>query len=191
MTTPIVVTPEVVKSTKNEYEYRSLLLDALNVEHTVSDVKDTETYRAKLLTGLSQEYTQDDIKQTDLFRDKVVTGLTDLASGGGGDVATATVTFNMTNYATDYMGDVSVVSKNHKKGAFYHPTIGITDYFSINSESASALVILDPDDYCYLEFGNGSETSVTGDARINNGQIIVTGDCTVNFTGIDFGGGES
>lgn len=147
--------------------------------------------------GINDKWTDDDVANVievaseDGTVGSVKVNGVEYGGGGGGDVATATVTFNMTNYATDYMGDVSVVSKNNKKGAFYHPTDGITDYFSIYSESASALVILDPYDKCYLEFGDGSETSVTGDATINKGQIIVEGDCTVNFTGIDGGGGDS
>lgn len=75
---------------RNEFEFRSGLLDALGVEHSEADAKNEERWRAKMLDGLEVEYNQNDVNQFDLFRAKLVEGVEAKAEGGGGITPTGT-----------------------------------------------------------------------------------------------------
>lgn len=79
---------------RNEFEFRSGLLDALGVEHTEADAKNEERWRSKMLDGLGVEYNQNDVNQFDLFRAKLLEGVESMSEGGGGssDFSTAEVT---------------------------------------------------------------------------------------------------
>lgn len=77
----------------NKYDYRSGLLDSLNVQHNASDVRNEDEYRKKVLNGLGVEFTDDDINQKSRYRAKVVEGLASSGGGGGSsDFSTAEVT---------------------------------------------------------------------------------------------------
>lgn len=69
---------------RNEFEFKSGLLDALGVEHTEADAKVEERWRAKMLDGLGVEYNQNDVNQFDLFRAKLLEGIEGYSGGGGG-----------------------------------------------------------------------------------------------------------
>lgn len=84
---------------RNEFEFKSGLLDALGVEHTEADAKVEERWRAKMLDGLGVEYNQNDVNQFDLFRAKLLEGVEGYSGGGGG-----------TSYTTLFEGSVTTTT---------------------------------------------------------------------------------
>lgn len=88
----------MAKSTRNEFEFMSMVLDALGVEYEEADIKQRERWRGKVLDGWGVDYVVDDLKQFARWRKKCLEGLAK-NSGGGGDFTTAQVT--ITNNSTD------------------------------------------------------------------------------------------
>ena len=112
---------------RNEYEFRSGLLDALGVEHTEADAKNEERWRAKMLDGLEVEYNQNDVNQFDLFRAKLVEGVEAKAEGEGGVTNTKKV---VTGTLADPFGDIDVADLCSKL-----QTMDATAYLSVNASS--------------------------------------------------------
>lgn len=167
----------MAKSTRNEFEFRSGLLDALGVEHTEADAKNEERWRAKMLDGLEVEYNQNDVNQFDLFRAKLVEGVEAKAEGGGGgggssDLSTAEVTFICSNEPEINFAFINVQND------------GIYSLLNITESTQTVTVPLYKNKLsCSIPLFYMSITSTSGSitGTQKNGYII-SGDCTINYT---------
>lgn len=90
----------MAKSTRNEFEFMSMVLDALGVEYEEADIKQRERWRGKVLDGWGVDYVVDDLKQFARWRQKCLEGLAK-NSGGGGDSDFTTAQVTIKNNTTD------------------------------------------------------------------------------------------
>lgn len=95
----------MAKSTRNEFEFMSMVLDALGVEYEEADIKQRERWRGKVLDGWGVDYVVDDLKQFARWRKKCLEGLAKNSGGGGGsgDFSTATLTVKNNTISTAYL----------------------------------------------------------------------------------------
>lgn len=174
----------------NKYEYRSGLLDSLNVQHTASDVRNEDEYRKKVLNGLGVEYTEDDINQKNLYRAKVVEGLASSGGGGGGGgdysyrIANVTVRnstgTSYTIYLPHLLGDFEEDEQAECQGIGFDGTIlyeGGREYLKVPICGEYGLMgkvsVISPD----------ASISVTeGDAELQGDVIYITGDCELTLS---------
>ena len=156
---------------KNKYDYRGGVLEALNVEHTPSDLRNEDEYRKKVLEGFGVEYTDDDINQMSLFREKVVEGLASGSGGGGSsDFSTAEVTFINNTNAEEYINGAFIGSDMLQ----YVSEIG-------TGTSTKQAVIYKSGSKAYVD-DETATISVSGDATYNDGVITITGNCTITIS---------
>lgn len=150
---------------KNRYEYLSGILEALDVEHTEAEVHNNEVWRAKVVEGINA-----------------------MSGGGGGDLPTATVTFNMTNYANNYFAGFSPTTSRDITGRSYsafYTTNGVDTGLEITTASVTVKVILDNTGQAILTPDVDDIVSLEGSAEFYNdtSYIVITGDAVINFTG--------
>lgn len=174
MTESITPTKEVVKGSKNEYEFRAELLSALinsmqgeEVSIPTSMVKDTEDYRKGILEALGMEYTDDDVKHTPVFRSKVIDGVKNMSGGGGGgDFSTAEVTIHTT------YGSVGIA--NQTQLCVYSDFDGLYYIYDMNGDG-----LMDGETYSVLL--HQGETSVVLSAQIQD--VTTSGNVTAVASG--------
>lgn len=174
---------EVVKGTKNEYEFRAELLSALfnslqgeEVSFPASMVKDTEVYRRGILNALNVEYTNDDVKHTPVFRSKVIDGVKNMSGGGGGGgiPETATVTFTNNNRVSTAVRYVHVNPNTGELSAAQTNTISQGNSQTINRILVGSLL--------YSTVAGTNSTSTTGDITTTDKQSFhINGDGTITL----------
>lgn len=164
----------MAKSTRNEFEFMSMVLDALGVEYEEADIKQRERWRGKVLDGWGVDYVVDDLKQFARWRKKCLEGLAK-NSGGGGDFTTAQVT--ITNNSTD---STMVVCPNivEDNGGI---ALGRAN-LSVDETKTVTIVLYKGTGYILVTGGQvaGCQGDVTADG-ING--AIVTGDGSFNVIG--------
>jgi hypothetical protein len=103
--------------------------------------------------------------------------ISELEAGGGGggdsDFSTATVTFVMTNYANGYTGSFNIINVRGNNDI-------LSSMFIVDTPSRSAQAVLYKGK---AQTGSGDITSVEGNATLDDGDVEITGDCTIYFTG--------
>lgn len=193
---------------RNEFEFRSGLLDALGVEHTEADAKNEERWRGKMLDGLGVEYNQNDVNQFDLFRAKLVEGVGNYSGGGSswqtvfegsvtteaiggapfanGDITgvesltadTIKVTFNGVEYTCEKR------SENDSYGAPYDDGYDWSEYpFCITTGLAGLILVTETAGTYTLKIeepqSGGSSDFSTAEVTINKGEIGAAVDCII------------
>lgn len=159
----------------NKYEYRSGLLDSLNVQHTASDVRNEDEYRKKVLNGLGVEYTDDDINQKSLYRAKVVEGLASSGGGGSSDFSTANVTLG----GSSHLGFPITLLVNGEVSAI---TIRNVDFGGKLGEKTFTVPLYKG--MYVLQLDEGETATIVGNAEYNEEfkRVFITGDCTITIS---------
>lgn len=197
------------KNMRNEFEFMSAVLDALGVEYEEADIKQREKWRSKVLDGWGVEYELDDLKQFERWRKKCLEGLGKNGGGGGITVKSLSVTENGTYTAptgkayspvtvnvsgggsSDFStATVTLISDNGNQGRFIVSmpsidNIGDNLYGDVavevgESQTVTAVLyksklIIDMNHGYYMI----STSRSTGAYTINNGYLVITGDCTL------------
>lgn len=176
---------------RNEFEFRSGLLNALGVEHSEADAKNEERWRAKMLDGLEVEYNQNDVNQFGLFREKLVEGVENYSGGGGGssDFSTAQVTIvNGSGYNRILSMPVYYAAEDDEP-ALMNAYLNMLPNETVTVDVA---VPIDGETKVYSgETGDklqgvqmGSTLTVTSGSatQASNNRVTITGDCTITIS---------
>lgn len=194
----------MAKSTRNEFEFMSMVLDALGVEYDEADIKVRERWRSKVLDGWGVDYVVDDLKQFARWRKKCLEGLAKNHGGGGGGggdcpmkMATVTIQASTNKVSSVYFSGIeNVMPLTNISDVKLNPTSGLAnvdDDWKVYSENATngsiqvgetvTLNILLVKGMSVLISGGDGVASVTGEATVADGIAVVTGDCTVTILG--------
>lgn len=97
----------------------------------------------------------------------------DVSVSGGGDVSTATVTYTLTGGKSDLFVECAC-GRDTESGMFSAPG------FQTEETSGSFTVLL-YGGKAYATFGESLVTVVSGDAEVEGGEVLITGDCTLTI----------
>ena len=162
----------MAKSTRNEFEFMSMVLDALGVEYEEADIKQRERWRGKVLDGWGVDYVVDDLKQFARWRQKCLEGLA--KSSGSSDFSTATLTITNTSSASSYAVTVPVKIERGSNSASYGDVwVGANDTVTVDFVMYKGKAVITP--------MSGTIKSVTGNISLVDNQYIATGDCSINI----------
>lgn len=125
----------MAKSTRNEFEFMSMVLDALGVEYEEADIKVRERWRSKVLDGWGVDYVVDDLKQFARWRKKCLEGLAKNHGGGGGGSSNTKKT--VTGTLANPFGDIDVADLCSKL-----QTMDATAYLTIDATALRAGTIV-------------------------------------------------
>lgn len=108
--------------------------------------------------------------------------------GGGGDLPTATVVFNMTNHANNYFASFSPTTIRDNPGRSYsafYTSNGVDTSLEVSTATKTVTVILDRTGQAILTPDVDDIVSLEGSAEFYNDTtyIVITGDAVINFTG--------
>lgn len=194
----------MAKSTRNEFEFMSMVLDALGVEYEEADIKVRERWRGKVLDGWGVDYVVDDLKQFARWRKKCLEGLAKNSGGGGGGssdcpmkMATVTIQASTNTVSSVYFSGIeNVMHLTNISDVKMNVTNGLAnvdDDWKVYSEDATngsiqvgetvTLSVLLVKGMSVLISGGDGVVSVTGEATVADGVAVVTGDCTVTILG--------
>lgn len=179
---------------RNEFEFRSGLLDALGVEHSEADAKNEERWRAKMLDGLEVEYNQNDVNQFDLFRAKLVEGVENYSGGGSGgggssDFSTAEVT--LVNSANTNLAVMLPVL--YEADPPFDPNALVRGALSLLANETLVLNVPLYKGHCLIKKGVSGDridgqtvattyTVTSGSATSSMDGVDITGDCTITIS---------
>lgn len=164
----------------NKYEYRSGLLDSLNVQHTASDVRNEDEYRKKVLNGLGVEYTEDDINQKNLYRAKVVEGLASSEGGGGeSDFSTARVAIlNASGKLVTFSPFARILGDEIDASPY--------NVMSVSTPQDCYAVLYRGQTYIAFDTEPPTTENIATEGGVeydeSDGTFIVTGDCTITIS---------
>lgn len=166
----------------NKYEYRSGLLDSLNVQHTASDVRNEDEYRKKVLNGLGVEYTEDDINQKNLYRAKVVEGLAS-SGGGGGESDFSTATLTITNTTKNSV--IFEVPSYRDGGEVLSTRAIVLGALGDKPARATANVVCKSNGAILTIVTESVTATTSGDIQYIEAEhlYIITGDCAITVSG--------
>ena len=108
--------------------------------------------------------------------------------GGGGDLPTATIVFNMTNHANNYFAAFSPTTIRDTPGRSYsafYTSNGVDTSLEVSTPTKTVTVILDRTGQAILNPDVNEIVSLEGSAELYNdtSYIVITGDAVINFTG--------
>ena len=95
--------------------------------------------------------------------------------GGGGDVSTATVTYTLTGGAGDLFVECANGQEIEGSGMCSYP------FYQKDGASEGSFTALLYGGKASAYFGDYTVTVVSGDAELEDGEVVITGDCTLSL----------
>ena len=98
-----------------------------------------------------------------------------VSGGGGGDVSTATVTYTLTGGAGDLFVECANGQEIEGSGMCSYP------FYQKDGASEGSFTALLYGGKASAYFGDYTVTVVSGDAELEDGEVVITGDCTLSL----------
>ena len=135
----------------------------------MANVRNYEEYRAEVLERLGDDYTVEDLRNTERWRLRVLDMLSGGGSGGGGesDFSTAKLTYEVVGHVTTPPIYISRIWDNAMSSL-----IPVAGTYDVVLYKGLAYGILETD----------ANVSVEGSIEYDDGDLIITGDCTITIS---------